>query len=88
MQFIENAAGKYLNKQGGGGGGDAGSGGGDVDWSHLSTMAQQFGKADQSTQGELDPSTFKKLYAALPFCVLYFPWSIMLQLPNVDIINT
>lgn len=67
MQFIENAAGKYMNKQGGSGGGDAG--GGDVDWSHLSGLAQQFGKADQQTQGELDPSSFKSLYAAVLYLV-------------------
>ena len=48
-----------MNKPSGGTGGDAGDS--DVDWSHLSGLAQQFGKADESTQGELDPSTFKKL---------------------------
>ena len=57
LQFIENAAGKYMKSQGGGGGG----GGGDVDWSHLSGLADQFGKADQHTSGDLDPSSFKSL---------------------------
>lgn len=65
LQFIENAAGKYMKQQMGGGGqqteGGAGNEGGGLDWSHLSTMAQQFGKADQQTNGELDASTFKKL---------------------------
>lgn len=59
LQFIENAAGKYMKGSGGGGG--AGGGDGDVDWSHLSGLASQFGKADNETDGDLDASTFKSL---------------------------
>lgn len=63
LQFIQDAASKYMH--GGHTGQQQGSGAGDLDWSHLSGLAQQFGKADSNTQGELEPSTFKKL-CALP----------------------
>lgn len=63
MDFIQDAASKYMNS------GDKPSKGGNedggLDWSNLAAMATQFSKADKHTgDEELEPSTFKKFLGA------------------------
>ena len=59
LQFLQEAANKYL---GGEQGNQGHSGGQGLDWSNLSAMADRFGKADEHTgDQEVEPSTFKKL---------------------------
>jgi len=60
MDFLQDAASKYMGGSKPSKGGDGG-----VDWSNLAAMAQQFSKADKHTgDQELEPSTFKKFLGA------------------------
>lgn len=57
MQYLQDAASKYLKQQFGGKDGSSESG---MDWSNLANLASKFTDADKKTQGELDPDTFKQ----------------------------